>query len=84
MSSVRATAVRFDRDSMSVTVSDGRVLGVPPAWFPRLMRGTREQREACRITGRGLHWDTLDEDVSVAGLLAGFGDQTRPAVVAAQ
>jgi hypothetical protein len=69
---------------MWVTLSDGRVLGVPLAWFPRLMRGTREQQEACRISGRGLHWDALDEDVSVAGLLAGLGDQTRPVAAAAQ
>jgi hypothetical protein len=67
---------------MWVTLSDGRVLGVPLAWFPRLMRGTREQREACRITSRGLHWDALDEAVSVAGLLAGLGDQTRPVAAA--
>lgn len=81
---VRATSVRFDRDSMWVTLSDGRILGVPLAWFPRLMRSTREQREACRITSRGLHWEALDEDISVAGLLAGLGDQTRSAAAAAQ
>jgi hypothetical protein len=48
------------------------------------MRSTREQREACRITSRGLHWEALDEDISVAGLLAGLGDQTRSAAAAAQ
>ena len=42
-----------------------------------LLRGTREQREAYRISSRGLHWEALDEDVSIAGLLAGYGDQTR-------
>jgi hypothetical protein len=84
VASARATGVRFDRDSMWLSLSDGRVLGVPLAWFPRLMRGTREQREACRITSRGLHWDALDEDVSVTGLLEGLGDQTRPMAAAAQ
>jgi hypothetical protein len=83
-SSVRATSVSFDRDNMWVSLSDGRTLGVPLAWFPRLMRGTREQREACRISSRGLHWEALDEDISVAGLLAGLGDQTRPMPAAAQ
>jgi hypothetical protein len=82
--SVRATGIRFDRDNMWVTLSDGRTLGVPLAWFPRLMHGTREQREACRITHRGLHWEALDEDISLAGLLAGLGDQTRPMSAAAQ
>lgn len=73
--SVSATSVRFDPDSMWVDLSDGRVIGVPLAWFPRLMDGTAEQREQVRISSRGLHWDALDEDISVAGLLAGLGDQ---------
>lgn len=75
---VRALSVRFDEDSLWVELSDGRTLGVPLAWFPRLLRGTPEQREACRISSRGLHWEALDEDISIAGLLAGYGDQTRP------
>jgi hypothetical protein len=83
-SSVKATSVRFDDDSMWVELSDGRTLGVPLAWFPRLLRATPEQRDACRITGRGLHWTALDEDISVTGLLAGFGDLTRPLPSAAE
>lgn len=74
--SVSATKVRFDPDSMWVDLSDGRTLGVPLAWFPRLLRGTPEQREQVRISSRGLHWESLDEDVSIAGLLAGLGDQS--------
>jgi Protein of unknown function (DUF2442) len=73
---VRAVSVRFDEDRMWVALSDGRTLGVPLAWFPRLLRGTREQREACRISSRGLHWEALDEDVAIVGLLTGYGDQT--------
>ena len=61
---------------MWVELSDGRTLGVPLAWFPRLLRATHEQREQVRLSGRGLHWEVLDEDISVAGLLAGLGDQT--------
>ena len=75
-SSVSATSVRFDVDSMWVSLSDGRTIGVPLAWFPRLLRSTTEERERVRITSRGLHWEALDEDISVAGLLAGLGDQT--------
>lgn len=63
---------------MWVTLGDGRVLGVPLAWFPRLLNATPEQRAAYEISPRGLHWDALDEDISIAGLLAGRGDQTRP------
>jgi hypothetical protein len=68
--------VRFDEDSFWVDLSDGRTIGVPLAWFPRLLHGTAEQREQVRISSRGLHWDALDEDISIAGLLAGLGDQT--------
>ena len=71
-----ATSVRFDQDSMWVDLSDGRILGVPLAWFPRLLRADPEQREQVRISSRGLHWDALDEDISVAGLLAGLGDRS--------
>lgn len=73
---VKAKKVRFDEDSMWVDLSDGRTIGVPLAWFPRLLHGTAEQREAVRISSRGLHWEALDEDISVAGLLAGLGDQS--------
>lgn len=73
---VSATRVRFDADSMWVDLSDGRTIGVPLAWFPHLLRGSVEEREQVRITSRGLHWEALDEDISVAGLLFGFGDQT--------
>jgi hypothetical protein len=76
--SVKATCVRFDDDSMWFELSDGRTLGVPLVWFPRLLRATPEQRAACRVSSRGLHWAELDEDISVAGLLAGHGDTTRP------
>ncbi len=67
--------VRFDADSFWVDLSDGRVIGVPLAWFPRLLNGTEEQREQVRLSSRGLHWDVLDEDISIAGLLAGLGDR---------
>jgi hypothetical protein len=70
--------VRFDEDSMWVELSDGRTIGVPLAWFPRLLHGTPEQRDQVRISSRGLHWDALDEDISVQGLLAGLGDQSKP------
>jgi hypothetical protein len=84
ISSVRATGVTFDEDSMWVDLSDGRRLGVPLAWFPRLLRASPEQRANCRISRRGLHWDGLDEDISVASLLAGYGDQTQPLPSAAE
>ena len=77
--SARATKIAFDRDTMWVELNDGRSLGVPLAWFPRLMHATAEQRENYRIgySGNGLHWDDLDEDISVEALLIGRADETR-------
>ena len=76
-------SVRFDENSMWVDLADGRVIAVPLAWFPRLMRATPEQRASVELSPRGLHWQALDEDISVAGLLAGVGDQTRQVTVLA-
>jgi Protein of unknown function (DUF2442) len=83
ISEAKATLVHFDEDSMWVNLSDGRVIGVPLAWFPRLLHATPEQRTQVRISSRGLHWEALDEDISVSGLLTGLGDQTRPETAAA-
>src|SRR5579859_536050 len=69
--SISAESLRFDEHTMWVELTDGRTVGVPLAWFPRLLRATPQQRQSYRIgvTGQGLHWDELDEDISVAGLL---------------
>ncbi|MEI5686442.1 DUF2442 domain-containing protein [Sphingomonas kyungheensis] len=75
--SVRATSVEFDDDQMWVRLDDGRTLGVPLAWYPRLLHGSAADRDKVWISPSGLHWDELDEDISVAGLLAGRGDMTQ-------
>lgn len=74
-----ARNVRFDADTMWVDLADGRRLGVPLAYFPRLLNATPAQREEYTISGggTGLHWDDLDEDISVSALLAGIGDRTK-------
>ena len=77
--SISATAVRFDEHAMWVELSDGRTLGVPLAWFPRLLHATAAQRESVELSRTGLHWEDIDEDISIAGLLAGRGDMTRKA-----
>ena len=64
---------------MWVELSDGRVIGVPLAWFPRLLHATAADRKKARLSSRGLHWEALDEDVSVSGLLAGLGDHDEAA-----
>ncbi|WP_114953681.1 DUF2442 domain-containing protein [Sphingosinicella terrae] len=81
--SVRAREVRFDDHSLWVDLDDGRTLGVPLAWFPRLLHATPAQRHQVRISAAGLHWADLGEDVSINGLLSGLGDLTRAPAKAA-
>lgn len=73
-----ATSVRFDADNMWVLLSDGRQLGVPLAYFPRLAKASAAQRKKYIVSGGGvgLHWDDLDEDISVPALLAGRVDRS--------
>ena len=68
-----ATGVVFDGALMRVGLSDGREIAAPLAWFPRLRAATSEERAGWRLIGGGvgIHWDSIDEDLSVAGLLAG-------------
>lgn len=70
-------AVRFDDDNLCVSLSDGRTISAPLAWFPRLLEAEPEQRAQVELSKGGLHWEALDEDISVAGLLAGQPDLTR-------
>jgi len=68
--SISATEVRFDDDTMWVGLEDGRVLGVPLAWFPNLLAASPAERTDVKISPFGLHWEALDEDISVPGLLS--------------
>jgi len=74
-----AKKLTFDNDSMWVELIDGRCLGVPYPYFPRLANATMAQRLNYLISGGGigLHWEELDEDISVEGLLLGVGDNTK-------
>jgi hypothetical protein len=75
--SISAMSVSFDQDTMWVELSDGRTLGVPLAWFPRLLHATPDQRNRVELSRVGLHWDEIEEDISVSRLLAGREDMTR-------
>ncbi len=74
-----AKNITFDSNNMWIELADGRELGIPLVYFPRLLHATPEQREKYEISGggTGLHWDELDEDISVKALLMGIGDRTR-------
>ena len=69
----KAEKVRVSEDTLSVDLSDGRTILVPLEWFPRLVNATPEERNNWRLIGRGhgIHWEDIDEDLSVEGLLAG-------------
>ena len=74
---ISATSVRFDEYTIWVELTDGRTLGVPLAWFPKLLGATAAERQQVELSRVGLHWEALDEDISIADLLAGRGDVTR-------
>ena len=67
-----AVDVAFTKDSLVVTLADGRSVSAPLEWFPRLLRATAKQRRNWRLIGGGvgIHWEDVDEDVSVRSLLA--------------
>lgn len=75
--SVSPTHATCTDDELCVDLSDGRHISVPLAWYPRLLFAAPAQRQAVRLSRKGLHWDDLDEDISVDGLLAGRGDLSR-------
>lgn len=71
ITSPRADRVSFDAERMHVLLTDGREIGVPLSWFPRLEQASREQRDAWELMGQGIgiHWEEIDEDISVPRLL---------------
>lgn len=68
-----AQSVTVSESLLIVYLSDGRTISVPLAWFPRLVHATSEERNKWRLIGKGqgIHWEVIDEDISVEGLLAG-------------
>ena len=76
----RAQDVTVTDDALSVDLADGRTIVVPLAWFPRLWHGTPEERNHLEVFGDGtyIHWPDLDEDLTVAGLLAGQRSAESP------
>ena len=71
ISDAMAVEVRFDTELMHVRLLDGREISVPIEWFPKLRDATPKQKKNWRLIGKGIgvHWEDLDEDISVAALL---------------
>ena len=76
----RARDVRVGEDSLVVELMDGRTLTVPLAWYPRLWYGSADERAHLELIGDGscIHWPDLDEDLSIAGMLAGRRSRESP------
>ena len=74
---ISAKNIRFDDDTMWVELSDARTIGVPLAWFPNLLQADKSELSNYELSQRGIHWEQLDEDISIDGLLAGRGDMTH-------
>lgn len=74
-----AKEVFFDANHLWVELADGRKLGTPLTFFPRLLNATEKQRAGCIISGggSGLHWEDIDEDICVKSLIFGIGDRTQ-------
>jgi Protein of unknown function (DUF2442) len=68
--------VRFEEATMWVELSDGRTLGMPLAWYPRLKDASENDLADHFLSPSGVHWDKLDEDLSVRGMLLGLKDGT--------
>lgn len=75
---VRALKVWFDDDNIWLGLEDGRQVSAPLAFYPRLLNATKEQRENYEFIGPGIgiHWEDLDEDLSVEGIVLGRKDRT--------
>lgn len=60
-------------DTLATDLSDGRTISVPLAWYPRLLHGSSEERDDYRLIadGSGIHWNQLDEDISIKNLILG-------------
>ncbi len=69
--SARATKVWFEKNMLFVMLEDGREIGTPLEWFPKLKSAAKNELNNFRLIGNGvgIHWENLDEDISVKGLL---------------
>jgi hypothetical protein len=68
---VEAIAARVTDDLLIVELEDGRTISSPIAWYPRLLHAKRKHRNKIEVSGQGLHWPALDEDLSVRGIILG-------------
>ena len=72
-----ATNLKVTEETLTAQLTDGRVISVPLAWYPRLVHATQEERNNWEIFGEGMffHWPDLDEDLSIEGMLGGWASR---------
>jgi Protein of unknown function (DUF2442) len=68
---LRPRAVSFSARDLVVELEDGRSISTPLNWYPKLLLASQDARMNYEISPLGVHWPELDEDLSVAGMLAG-------------
>jgi hypothetical protein len=68
---LRASSVDFTATELVVTLADGRKIVTPLAWYPRLQQASSAQRANYEIMPMGIHWPSIDEDLSIVGMLKG-------------
>ncbi len=68
-----AVGIDFSDSDFVIDLDDGRSIAIPLAWYPRLYHASREEQNKWRFigNGQGIHWEDLDEDISIEGLIAG-------------
>ena len=77
-------AVWFTDELLFVRLHDGRSIGIPMWWYPSLMKATAREKQNYELSPMGVHWPDIDEDISVASMIAGAKapGAVRPAVAA--
>ncbi len=71
----KATDVKIIEDyAIWILLQDGREMTIPISWYPKLSKANKQQLNNFRIIGRGsgIHWEDLDEDLSIKGFLLGI------------
>jgi hypothetical protein len=71
VSDLSVASAEIDDERLIVTLCDGRIVSTPLAWYPRLASATTTEQKNYEIMPMGIHWPDLDEDLSIAGMLAG-------------
>lgn len=66
---------------LTVELDDGRIISVPTKWYPRLTHGNDDERTKWTLSHTGIHWECLDEDISVIGLLVGLPSNENPEMI---